>query len=118
MHIILKIIFCICALALTITLAITPNLLPMGFHTDKMLHIFVFGLAATYITWQHLKTPKKTAVLLCVTLAAGIGIELIQTLVPNRTAQIEDIAANIIGITYGYITGYCLKTGIAVKINK
>ena len=114
----LKIIISIFATVIVVALATTPNLLPMGFQTDKILHIFVFAITSAYITWQYIEQRNKLIILLGAVLCAGIAIELIQMLIPERTAQIEDIAANIIGILYGLTMGNLLKKGYYAKPSK
>lgn len=91
-------------------LAITPNLLPMGFYTDKILHMFVFGNATIIITYKYLGAPKKLITAITILILIGLSIEIIQSFVPERMAEPEDIASNIIGILYGFTTGYLLKS--------
>ncbi|MGH1456979.1 MAG: VanZ family protein [Alphaproteobacteria bacterium] len=83
----------------------------MGYQTDKMLHLFTFCIISTLATWKYLEHIKKLIASLCTLLCLGGIIELIQIFVPNRTAQIEDMCSNILGITLGIIIGYLLKTG-------
>ncbi len=107
----MKTILLYCALTIIIIIAaITPDLIGEGYHADKALHLFIFSMAMVFFTFKHTSTKKRllyAVILLCF----GISIELIQTLTPDRNAEIGDIVADIIGIIYGFITGYFLRRG-------
>lgn len=107
----MKTILLYCALAtFTIITATTPDLIGQGYHTDKVLHVFVFSMAMVFFTFKHTNT-KKRILYAVILLFFGISIELVQTLTPDRNAELSDIVADIIGIIYGFITGYFLRRG-------
>lgn len=107
----LKFIGIILVISSGLVLAITPNLLPMGLHTDKALHLIIFATLSACIAHQYLFNIKKLLYALSALALIGLTIEAIQMLTPNRATQIEDVASNIAGIILGSSIAYLLKTG-------
>ncbi len=107
------VILCLCygsLLAISASLAVLPNLVEMGYQTDKMLHVFMFTLVSMPATltgrpWQHV--TAYALLLLC----AGICAELVQLYLPHRSAQIGDLISNVLGISLGLLIGYLLRSG-------
>ncbi len=91
--------------------AVTPNILPMGYQTDKMLHIFIFCILSLLLTLKHGNNRKKLLIGQALILCIGGLTEIIQIITPDRTAQIEDALSNVIGAILGMVIGYLLKTG-------
>lgn len=95
-------------------LLLTPgNNLPKGPsipHLDKVAHVSVFAIltflwaqvgtvdAQKKIIWKKLLTN-----LLVFTIIFPIFVEYVQAYVPNRSFEYEDIVANLIGGTIGFI---------------
>lgn len=90
--------------------AVTPHLIGKGFHTDKILHIFVFGMSACLMSLRFSTAKQRTLIAVCL-LFLGLSIEFVQFLAPGRDPELGDVAANIVGILYGLIAGYLLKSG-------
>ncbi|WP_133065531.1 VanZ family protein [Niveispirillum lacus] len=66
-------------------------------YTDKGLHILCFaGLSCLSLWAYRSRGGRIMAVLLLLVLA--VGIELVQGMVPNRQASLEDVIADIVGI--------------------
>lgn len=103
--------------ALMIWGATTPHLLGKGYQTDKMLHIFIFGIFAAIFCAKFYKL-KYQVIIAIVLFALGICIEFMQFLAPERNPQWADIAANVIGILYGILAGNLLRSGYFTAPNK
>ncbi len=98
-------------IALLLTLALVPNLFPLPtFYTDKMLHI---TLCTLFLIWANFKfsSPKIILSLGFALAIMGIGVELVQGMIPGRSFSPDDIAANITGIFCGMVIGYLLRSG-------
>lgn len=90
--------------------SLIPEFIEMGFLTDKMMHVLIVCLA---LIWPCLNFERwrNIFILSALFLCAGAGIEILQTLTPDRHMEIEDILANITGILFGLVIGYLLRTG-------
>lgn len=91
-------------------LAFTPNIVKLQNGADKMLHIFItctILLGADYI----LTKMKFVFILAGLLLIAGCALEIIQHILPDRQAEWEDIAANIIGVTLGLLIRFFIRSG-------
>ncbi|UJP63317.1 VanZ family protein [Mongoliitalea daihaiensis] len=110
----IKLYFAIGWLLLVILLLLTPgNTLPKGPsipHLDKIAHIGLFGVL-TFL-WVQIGTlderkkiirRKLLTNLLVFTIIFPIFVEYVQAYVPNRSFEYEDIVANLIGGTIGFI---------------
>lgn len=64
---------------------------------DKLLHFALFALAAVFAVLST-KDHRVAFSLAGAILAAGIAIEIIQALIPGRSADIMDAAANALGV--------------------
>ncbi|MBL6988590.1 MAG: VanZ family protein [Bacteriovoracaceae bacterium] len=74
----------------------SPSTIP---HLDKLLHAGIY----TYLGWyfSQIFTSSKRLIILVALLAMGILIEFLQKLTGYRSFELQDIAANIFGITLG-----------------
>lgn len=89
----------------------------LNFRLDHWLHFFsYFGFSFLYIVWRYNKlsdykgnTPFLKIWQLFIFAA---GTEILQMLVPGRSANIKDFLANCIGIICGIVSIYILKTFI------
>lgn len=93
-----------------VALVITPNLIEMGYHTDKMLHIFMFAIITMLIVFRT-TSIKFLMIFIAMLLCGGFIVEAVQIITPNRSAQLGDLISNVIGIIYGGVMGYLLRTG-------
>ncbi len=93
-----------------IALAVVPNIFPMGYHTDKVLHIFTFGITMMLLTIKFY-SQRKLIIFILALITLGAAIEMVQSFTPDRAAQWEDFIANIAGISFGLITGHLLRSG-------
>lgn len=84
-------------------LALSPSNAPtIGTYNDKLDHICAFFALSFGLTWCWQWLFRSTAGAL---LLYGISIELVQMFVPGRTASIEDVVADIVGISLGLLFG-------------
>lgn len=67
---------------------------------DKIVHILLF-LIWTYLLLQFFGNKKKLSVLLFV-LFYGIGTEVAQSFIPDRSCELMDVMADALGIAVGY----------------
>lgn len=97
-------------LLLVIIACFVPDLIEMGFHTDKMMHITFVCLA---IIWPCICIEKwRYTLLFCgLILMGGLCVEVLQGLTPDRKTEWEDIGANIAGIAIGLLIGALLRSG-------
>jgi hypothetical protein len=93
-----------------------PDLIEMGFHTDKMMHITFICLA---FVWPCLsfKSWRPIFILAIGILIGGIGIEILQGFTPDRKPEIEDVIANTLGVGVGLMIGYLLRSGYYAEYN-
>lgn len=109
-----KLIAAITWLILVIALLLTPgNNLPKGPnipHLDKVVHVGLFAVL-TFL-WSQIGTLDKekkiirrklSTNLLVFMIFFPIFVEYLQDYVPNRSFEYEDIVANLIGGTIGFI---------------
>ncbi len=98
-------------LSIMVVGAITPNLIEFGYKTDKMLHLLAFCIPMLLFTLKYLYTPKALVLFGLFLALLGGGIEIIQHMSEHRTAQWGDALSNVLGISFGALIGYLLRTG-------
>ncbi len=84
------------------------------FRFDKLIHIIIFGvfawlvLRALYLSGKLVPDNRfRTYTLVgSLTILFGIGIELLQQLIPDRGADVNDVIANTTGIILAQIIFY------------
>ena len=70
-------------------------------HGDLIAHFAVFAcLAFATVGFSH--RGAELTLLAAATVAGGVALELAQALVPHRTFDILDMAANTLGVMVGY----------------
>ncbi len=99
-------IFAVAAIAV---LASIPQFLVLEGSQDKMLHVTAFcflmiGPAAALLRPGHVFGCALGLFLV------GIGMEIVQQLVPGRQSSFEDIYSNAAGILLGMLIGYCFRS--------
>ena len=81
----------------------TPALAPPGDgYTDKILHVACFTGLGLFGFWAYRGRGARGLLLLAL-LVLGVGIELIQSLVPERQASVGDVAADAAGLALAII---------------
>ncbi len=71
-------------------------------YQDKIAHLaayFVMGVLA----WTAVTTMKRKLYLLFFSILLGVVLELVQELVPGRSMDIADAAANTAGVVLAYL---------------
>ncbi len=96
------------AVATIAVLASIPQFLALEGSQDKMLHVTAFcflmiGPAAALLRPGHVFGCALGLFLV------GIGMEIIQQLVPGRQSSLNDIYSNAAGILLGLLIGYCFR---------
>lgn len=76
---------------------------PEGMTTgwDKSNHLFAFGSLAFVGVQARWREPRRWGALLLLLLAYGIGIELAQHFLPPRSADWQDVVADMVGALAG-----------------
>jgi len=93
----------------TVTLAVIPaEHIPTQPGSDKMLHLLAFCLLMIWptTTLDYLKNAIFCGIFL---LFVGIGIEILQSFIPSRTAEFMDVVYNVGGAIGGFIIGYLFR---------
>jgi VanZ family protein len=93
--------WCIAWLVVAV-LMLAPLRSPMEVsHADLIAHFVVFAcLAFATVGFSHRGT--ELTLLAAATVAGGVALEFAQGLVPHRTVDILDMAANTLGVMVGY----------------
>lgn len=79
--------------------AYVENLFITGYE-DTVFHILFFGFLA------YLFSGRKGALILCCLVLMGVTIEMVQALLPHRSASLSDILANSAGVLLGVMAQY------------
>jgi VanZ family protein len=79
------------------------------FRFDKLIHLIIFLIFTYFILfgkkWHHNHAYNKPPILLFVFIVFyGIAIEALQSLIPSRSADVNDFIANTIGVFIGWMT--------------
>ena len=91
------------ALVVVTYLALTPVPPQAVFHvSDIFLHAGAFTVLTFLLTQAHFAGTTSPWWPCGLMLAFGIGIELTQSLVPARTAEIKDVVVDVAGIGVGW----------------
>lgn len=89
---------------------IVPEIIKMHGYADKFMHI-LFACLFILGPMLYFKNLKYTLALAACILFCGVGLEIVQSMLPDRKAELLDIVSNLTGVSLGLITGYFLKSG-------
>lgn len=94
----------------SVLLAFSPVGLPLGPYGDKMIHVTSCALVMLLpaVVCRRYREVVYIALLLTV---AGFTIEFVHGMMVERESSGNDIIANTIGILYGMLAGYLLRSG-------
>lgn len=83
-------------------LMLTPLINPVRVpHSDLVAHFLAYAcMAFGTVGFSH--RGRELTLLAATTIAGGVALELAQGLVPSRTVDILDMAANTLGVMVGY----------------
>ena len=82
-------------------LLLLPMPAPAPDHSDLLAHYLLFaGMAFAALGFS--RRPGQLAGVALLTIAGGTALELAQQLVPYRSFDLTDAAANVLGATSGY----------------
>lgn len=92
------------------------------FKFDKLIHAFIFGMFAWLVLrglnmYSILQAFNARSIYLrtgIATICFGIGIELMQQLIPDRGADVYDVVANTLGILSAQFIFYLTHKKTAV----
>jgi VanZ family protein len=101
------------AAAVTAIVYLAPQTAPPGdYHADKIVHLLVFFMLGVPLRHAGLR-PVGVAILVVVNVSLAVGLELAQSFVPGRQFGMLDIAANLMGLGLGVMTGMWLEASLA-----
>jgi tetratricopeptide (TPR) repeat protein/VanZ family protein len=85
--------------------------------SDKLIHGLAYFVLSTVFMW-YAATKSRGVVVVCIALALlhGVGTEIAQRFVPNRTFDLADIAADFLGVFLGSLLGLTLRRFVATDV--
>jgi VanZ family protein len=83
--------------------------------SDKVQHLLAYACVA-FCGAAGFAGRWYLAVLGCALVLLGIGIELLQGLVPGRVVSLGDVSANALGVIVGFVA--CATTGLVSRSYK
>ena len=91
-------------LVIVLWLALSPRP-PAAIDTgwDKLNHALAFGALALSGRFGFPGSHARAAVIALGLFGFGIAIELLQTFVPSRSAEVNDVLADVVGIAVGLL---------------
>lgn len=79
-------------------------------HIDKLLHAGLFSIWSIAISMVYLsRDNSKSPVITISGLCLAIATELIQAFLPDRSASILDIVADLVGVIIGIVVTFYVK---------
>ena len=77
--------------------------IPPEFNIDKVVHILLFGIL--YWSWLPVFKTRSKAKLISVLISIGLGLftEMVQGLLPYRSADPHDLVFNMAGVLSAYL---------------
>lgn len=81
-----------------------PKLMTTGW--DKSNHLLAFASLAFACAWARWPRPRQWPVLFAVVLAYGGAIEIAQSFLPPREADVLDLLADSLGISLGLLAAW------------
>lgn len=95
-------------LAFTLAMALAPEPRGPTLGQDKANHVTAFAVLA-FSSWFAIAGLRLRAAWIAVgLLAVGAGIELAQSRIPGRSAELSDLIADALGIAIGMALGHAL----------
>jgi len=86
-----------------VVLSLIPKAAPSP-RVDEYAHLAAFAVLAA-LSLLAFRRPRSAALSICCVVVVGLIIEAAQSLVPGRSASLEDVAANLAGVAMGVIVG-------------
>lgn len=80
---------------------------------DKSNHALAFGSLAFASAWALWPRPRQWGWLAVMLLGYGIGIEIAQSFLPPREADVMDVLADSVGIALGLLAAWPIAAGAA-----
>lgn len=97
------------ALVSVVTLSLLPQYGPPGaFQIDKAVHTFAYAFLAA-LPFAAFRGQRIVAWAALLMLPLGLGLEGMQSLVPQRSADLVDAIANAVGVAAGVAIGPVLR---------
>jgi len=86
-----------------VVLSLVPKAAPSP-RIDEYVHLAAFAFLAA-LSLLAFRRPRSAALSIVSVVVVGLIIEAAQSLVPGRSASLEDVAANLAGVAVGVIVG-------------
>src|SRR5580765_2080279 len=95
---------CGCLLVLAVVVGSVGPSVPAIGHGDKVVHLAAYLILALWFGGVY--RPARYPVVIACLLALGGGIELVQGLLPWRSMELADMAANTTGVAAGILLSW------------
>jgi VanZ family protein len=102
-----KILFWVALIGSYVAAVVPQEVAPhIGSLSDKGIHFIAFAVLTLLFSFAYRTVWARTSLLL---LAYAVFIEVSQLFTPNRSAELLDVVADVIGITIGLLSVFLLR---------
>jgi len=102
-----KILFWVALIGSYVAAIVPQEVAPhIGSLSDKGIHFIAFAVLTLLFSFAYRTVWARTSLLL---LAYAVFIEVSQLFTPNRSAELLDVVADVIGITIGLLSVFLLR---------
>jgi VanZ family protein len=84
---------------------------------DKSNHALAFASLAFSSVWAVWQRPRQWGWLVVALLAYGVGIEIAQSFLPPREADVRDVVADGVGIALGLLVAWPVARGAGRRVS-
>lgn len=84
------------------------GILPDYHHIDKVAHFSAYFSLAILPTFLSNNT-KHIIIVICALTLLGLGLEGLQSMLPNRSSSLYDLLANLLGLSFGSAIGLGIR---------
>jgi VanZ family protein len=104
-------------MAVTCVFAFAPNAPGLGFdNSDKIQHLLAFGSLAACALLSGTADRRTAILVMAAMLGFGVFIELVQAFLPTRTADWQDVVADMLGAGLGVLAVATARRLIPVHV--
>ena len=100
----------IVSISVVVHLSLKPHVVPhIDFHyADKLMHSLAY-LWLAFLPFAGFTLTRNVLMASLMMIPLGVGLELAQTLIPDRVASISDVIANSLGVGIGVVCGFYFR---------